>query len=227
MRVSKAHVPVDWPNIETILLDMDGTVLDLAFDNHFWLVLVPDAYGRHRGLPSEHARATIKARYDRVAGHLNWYCLDYWSAELGLDLRALKQSHRHLIGFLPGAVAFLERARAIGKRLVIVTNAHPDTLALKLRQTRLDTFVAAVVSSHGIGFAKEDPRFWPALAERLDYDVASSLLIEDSVPVAQTAAAQGVRTLLIRWPDSTQARRELDPAGAIDGLGDLIATMPS
>lgn len=218
-------MPIDWRNIETILLDMDGTVLDLAFDNHFWLVVVPAAYGECRGLSSADALATIEAWYARVAGHLNWYCLDYWSDELDLDLRALKRAHRHLIGYLPGAVAFLERARTIGKRLALVTNAHPDTLELKLRQTRLDKFVSDVVSSHRIGFAKEDARFWPALAGRLDYDVASSLLIEDSTAVAQTAAAQGFRTLLIRRPDSSQARRELETPAAIDGLSDLIATL--
>jgi putative hydrolase of the HAD superfamily len=207
---------------------MDGTVLDLAFDNHFWLVVVPNAYGASHGLPLDQARSVVKERYDRVAGHLNWYCLDYWTAELGLDIRALKQTQRHLIGYLPGAVEFLERARASGKRLAIVTNAHPDTLSLKLHQTRLDKFVGAIVSSHRLGFAKEDPRFWPQLASRLGYDADSSLLIEDSAAVVRTASAQGIKTLMIRCPDSQQPRRDLvtlDSVAAIDGLGDLTTML--
>ena len=204
---------------------MDGTVLDLAFDNHFWLVVVPDAYGAKRGLSGQQARCELEARYDRVAGQLSWYCLDYWSDELELDIRGLKRAHRHLIGYLPGALAFLRQARALGKRLVIVTNAHPAALEVKLSQTRLDAFVSTIISSHRCGFAKENPRFWSSLAGHLEYAPASSLLIEDSAAVVSTAAAHGLRTLMVRRPDSRQARRELDTSAAIDGLGDLVATM--
>ena len=204
---------------------MDGTVLDLAFDNHFWLGVVPTAYGERRGLSGERAWSELKPRFDRVAGQLDWYCIDYWSAELGLDLRALKHAHRHLIGYLPGAVGFLERARSTGRRLVIVTNAHPDVLEIKLRQTRLDRFVDAIVSSHRIGVAKEDPRFWPNLAAHVDYAQGSSVLIDDSVAVVGTASAQGIESVLIRRPDSQQARREVGARAAIDGLGDLIDTL--
>lgn len=219
---------VDWRNVETILLDMDGTVLDLAFDNHFWLGVVPSAYGERHGLSTQHAWSIVKERYDRVAGHLNWYCLDYWTTELGLDIRALKEAHRHLIGYLPGAVGFLERARALGKRLALVTNAHPDALSLKLRQTRLDKLVGPIVSSHRLGFAKEDARFWPQLASQLSYDIRSSLLIEDSAAVLRAGSAHGLKTLIIRCPDTQRPRRDLDALdrfAAIDGLAELMTTM--
>ena len=31
---------IDWTQLDTILLDMDGTLLDLEFDNHFWGTVV-------------------------------------------------------------------------------------------------------------------------------------------------------------------------------------------
>ena len=31
----------DWSCIEVVCLDMDGTVLDLHFDNLFWLEVLP------------------------------------------------------------------------------------------------------------------------------------------------------------------------------------------
>ena len=34
---------LDWTSIDTVLLDMDGTLLDLRFDNWFWQEHVPDA----------------------------------------------------------------------------------------------------------------------------------------------------------------------------------------
>ncbi|KEP73664.1 nucleotidase, partial [Microbacterium sp. SUBG005] len=35
------HLNIDWQAVDTVLLDMDGTLLDLAFDNYFWQKLVP------------------------------------------------------------------------------------------------------------------------------------------------------------------------------------------
>lgn len=32
---------IAWKEIDTVLLDMDGTLLDLNFDNHFWKEFVP------------------------------------------------------------------------------------------------------------------------------------------------------------------------------------------
>ena len=42
--------PLPWPEIHTVLLDMDGTLLDLRFDNHFWRELVPERYAERHGL---------------------------------------------------------------------------------------------------------------------------------------------------------------------------------
>ena len=36
-----AQAIIDWTRIDTILLDMDGTLLDLGFDNFFWREHVP------------------------------------------------------------------------------------------------------------------------------------------------------------------------------------------
>jgi putative hydrolase of the HAD superfamily len=36
--------------IDTVLLDMDGTILDLKFDSHFWRELVPTKYAAANAL---------------------------------------------------------------------------------------------------------------------------------------------------------------------------------
>ena len=35
---------IDWDDIDTVLLDMDGTLLDLHFDNFFWMHYMPRRY---------------------------------------------------------------------------------------------------------------------------------------------------------------------------------------
>ena len=127
-----------WQEIETVLLDMDGTLIDLHFDNYFWQRLVPERWGASRGLSLEAARQQLAPVFAAVAGTLNWYCLDYWREQLGLDILALKREIADKIRWRADVRPFLEAVRASGRRLYLFTNAHPDSLALKLEHTALD-----------------------------------------------------------------------------------------
>lgn len=71
------HLDIDWQQVDTVLLDMDGTLLDLAFDNYFWQTLVPETYGEQQGISPAEAQAFIRSQYSAVQHTLNWYCLDY------------------------------------------------------------------------------------------------------------------------------------------------------
>jgi putative hydrolase of the HAD superfamily len=214
--------PIRWKQIDTLLLDMDGTLLDLAFDNFFWLELVPTYYGKLRGLSDEVALAEIEARYAQVRGSLKWYCVDHWTQELGLNISELKHEMRHMIGYLPGVVQFLRVARLSKRRLVIVTNAHPETLAVKLRQTHLDRFVDDIVSSHETGHAKEAPEFWPLLERKLAFKPGNTVFFDDSEPVIEAALAYGLpHAVKIRRPDTQQPSRDSTTELAVDSLAEL------
>jgi putative hydrolase of the HAD superfamily len=214
---------VDWERIDTVLVDMDGTLLDLAFDNFFWLEVVPQRYANLRGLSLDESRRQLEPRFDAVAGTLPWYCLDHWTRELGFDVKALKHTHRHRIGYLPGAPEFLSSVRLRGKRLQIVTNAHRDTFAVKAEQTGIDKLVDSVVCSHDLAAPKESAEFWHELERRERFDSARTLLIEDSLAVLAAARAHGLdQTLAIRRPDSRLPARVIDGYVAIDGVVDQV-----
>jgi FMN phosphatase YigB (HAD superfamily) len=120
---------IEWSQIDTVFLDMDGTLLDLYFDNHFWREHMPRRYAEYHGLDEAVARSHLDAHYDRHAGTLNWYCVDFWSSELALDIVALKEEVVHLIAVRPDVPAFLQAVRASGRRVTMVTNAHPKASA--------------------------------------------------------------------------------------------------
>jgi len=215
------HLP--WPDIDTVLLDMDGTLLDLHFDNHFWLRHVPDAIARRDGVSSESALEALRERYRRVQGSLQWYCVDHWSAELGLPISELKEEVSHFIRIHPFAFDFLVAARQAHKRLIVVTNAHVASLALKLRRTSLGSYLDDIVVSHDLGLPKEALGFWLRLHSLIPFDPARTLLVDDSLPVLRSAKAYGVAYLLaVSEPDSRQAPRATGEFAAIRNFSEIL-----
>jgi HAD superfamily hydrolase (TIGR01509 family) len=220
---SPAAPAPDWDAVTTVCLDMDGTVLDLRFDNLFWLDVLPRRWGEKHGVPAEQAIPQLHARFDAKRGTLDWYCIDHWSEELDFDIAALKAEMHEHIRYLPGAIEFLDAVRVRGKRLLLTTNAHPVSLGVKNRATGLARHFDELVSSHEFGIPKEEPEFWGRLAQSHGVDPAATLFVDDSVAVLRAARAAGVgQVYQVLWPDSTQPPRAALPGfAAIRGLGDL------
>jgi putative hydrolase of the HAD superfamily len=217
---------IDWTQIDTVFLDMDGTLLDLHFDNHFWLEHVPRRYAEARGLEIEAARKQLLSRYKDIEGTLEWYCIDHWSRELGLDIALLKEEVDHLIAVHPHVVDFLDRLRELGKRTVLVTNAHQKSLALKLDRTRLRGYLDAVVCSHDFGLPKEDPAFWDRLNQAEPFTRERTLFVDDSPSVLASARRHGIRWLLrVLRPDSKGEVREAEGYDAIHDFSELLGGM--
>ena len=218
------HAP-DWSAVRTVCLDMDGTVLDLHFDNLFWLDALPRRWGERHGVPVERAIPELRARVDARRGTLEWYCIDHWSAELDFDIAALKFEMREHIRYLPGALEFLDRVCALDKRLLLTTNAHPISLGVKNRVAGLERHFDELVSSHEFGVPKEQAQFWERLARSHDVDPASTLFVDDSAAVLEAARRAGVGQIYqVLLPDSTQPLRSPLPGFAsIRGLGNLVA----
>jgi 5'-nucleotidase len=199
---------LDWDGIDTVLLDMDGTLLDLRFDNYFWLELVPRKYGETRGMSLAAAQAELAPRFAAFHGRLQWYCTDHWSRELNLDIAALKYGAREHIGWLPGAQDFLRTIKHQAKHLLLVTNAHHDSLAIKHAHTGLGQYFDALISSHRYGWPKEHVNFWTTLQSEHAFAPERTLFIDDSLPVLRAAQAYGIaHVIAVTHPDSTQAVR--------------------
>jgi 5'-nucleotidase len=215
--------PSDWERIETVLLDLDGTLLDLAFDNFFWRTRVPQAWAQARNLSPEQASQQLQPRFRAREGTLEWYCVDYWSRELELDIAALKHLDAHQIRWLPGAREFLGRVRALGKRLVLLTNAHPTTLAIKDARTQVISHFDAGFSSHAFGAPKEQAQFWRELAKVERFDPQRSLFVDDSLPVLRAAREAGISLIYaVQRPDSSSPARLQSEFPAVDAVADLL-----
>ena len=202
---AKERPQLPWETIDTVLLDMDGTLLDKHFDDYFWEQYVPEHYSLLHDIPVEEARAQLRARYHAVRDTLDWSDLNYWSRELGLDLQELKLRINHLIGVHPYVVEFLEYCLKLRKKLYLVTNAHPCSLAIKLEKTSIGAWFDRIVCADELGLAKEEPPFWGRLEQLLGFTRERTLLIDDSEQVLLAARSYGIGHLLfVARPSSRQ-----------------------
>lgn len=214
---------INWNDIDRVLLDMDGTLLDLHFDNYFWLEYMPIKYAEYHAMPLEHAHRSLTELYDANQGSLNWYCLDFWTETLGMDVVAFKHEVDHLIRVRPCVLEFLDAVRATGRRAVMVTNAHLKSLQLKMDRTRLDHHLDRMVSSHSLGLAKEETGFWERLSEVEEFDPQRTLFVDDSLAVLDTAREFGIQHLLaVTRPDSRKPAKDVGNYQAIDGFNQIM-----
>jgi putative hydrolase of the HAD superfamily len=214
---------IDWSAIDTVLLDMDGTLLDLHYDNAFWFDHLPRTWGARRGLDVHAARDVIHQQAERRRGTLDFYCMAYWSELLDLDVAALNAELAHLIGLRPQVPEFLDWLRAAGKRRVLVTNSHRSGLDFKLAQTRLDAWLDEIVCAHDLAAPKEDPAFWPRLQEQIGFDPARTLLVDDNAHVLRAARDYGiVHVLAVAQPDSRLQPQALPDLQMLDSFLQLL-----
>ncbi len=216
-----------WDLIDTVLLDLDGTLLDLAFDNYFWREVVPAAYAASHSLTVEQARAALLPRFRAIEGTLSWYCIEHWSRELELDVVTMKRAAAGRVAWLPGAREFLRSVRAAGKRLVLLTNSHPKTLEIKDERTGVTAFLDAAFSSHEFGAPKESAAFWAAIRAVEPFESARTMFVDDSPPVLRAAREAGVRWVYgVRLPSSAVSGWASEPRDhgvfpAVDSIGQL------
>lgn len=194
---------LEWSEIDTVFLDMDGTLLDLHFDNFFWLSHLPDYYATQFPENQDQARRELQHQIMSRRGTLPWYCTDFWSDHLGLDIIALKGQISHLIKQRPYSIDFLQALANDGKTRVLLTNAHRDGVDLKFSVTGIDAELDRVISSHDFGHAKESQLFWQALQSIMPFDKNRVLFVDDSESVLSAARDYGIKHLLrIAKPDS-------------------------
>jgi len=199
---------MNWDTITTVLLDMDGTLLDRAFDDHFYLEALPERYAAVNRLSVEAARERLFSLYRAVEGELDWTDLDYWTRTLGLDVPAIKNSLRHRIAPHPDSLVFLGFLRARKMPVHLVTNAHPKTLALKMAQTGLDKHLDRLVTAFDVGCLKSRAAYWVKSEAILGFDPAATLYVDDDEAALVAAERHGIKHLYHRAKSSSAAPRQ-------------------
>ena len=218
-------ISLNWSEIDSVFLDMDGTLLDLHFDNHFWLEHIPLRYAEKNNLTKQQALDKLIPLFKSREGSIDWYCVDYWTHELDLDIALLKEEIKHLIQVHPFVIEFLNNLAKAGKRRVLVTNAHQKSLDLKMKNTPLSGLLDKIICAHELGLAKEEANFWEKLRDLENYDPQRTLLIDDNLSALGSAQKYGIKHLLAIYKPDTQA--DIKDVGSFQAIHSFEEIMPA
>ena len=185
-------------DIEYVLLDMDGTLLDKYFDDYFWEHLVPEKYAEIHNITFGRAKEELMKKYKVHEGTLNWTDLDFWSNQLKIDIPAMKEQIKHLIEVHPHVENFLRMLGKEKKKVFLVTNAHYKSIDLKFKKTLIGKYFDAVLTSFDAGYPKEDIKFWEAAEKRLGFDKGKTLFIDDTEEILKAAKKFGIKYILYK-----------------------------
>ena len=194
-------------DIDFVLLDMDGTLLDKYFDDYFWEHLLPEKYAEKKKITFGTAKKELLAKYKAHEGTLNWTDIDFWSRSVDLDIPALKEQIKHLIEVHPHVEDFLKMLKHRKKKVFLVTNAHYKVLDIKMKKTEIGKYFDATVTSFEIGYPKEMIEFWEKAAKQLCFEREKTLFIDDTKAVLKTAKEFGIRHILYKSYASSRAEK--------------------
>jgi len=197
------HV-LNWSEIDDVLLDMDGTLLDRHFDNFFFEEELPRRYAALHSLTFEDSRDTLMAMYRSVEGELAWTDLHYWTQRVGIDVVALHRELDHMIGFLPGAEAFLHDLQRRRKRITIVTNAHRAGVEVKTAKTGLDRRVDRIIDAFEVGYLKMRTEYWPTCQRLVGFEPKRALYVDDDENCLFAAQRFGIAHIIHSAKSSSQ-----------------------
>jgi HAD superfamily hydrolase (TIGR01509 family) len=181
-----------WNLVTHVLVDLDGTLLDRDFDDRFWERTVPVEYARKHGLSFEKAYHEVMAAYKREEGSLNWFDIDFWSRQFDLNILEIKVREGHGINALPGAYEFLEFTKKKQKSVHLVTDAHPQTVAVKMEYVPLRGYFDSILSSFDVGYTKGDVPFWQAAQRLIGFEPTTTLFIDDRLTALSSARRFGI-----------------------------------
>ena len=208
-----------WNSIETFFLDMDGTILDLSYDNYFWHQHIPHVYAQKNNISFEKAKFEFEEKYKKKKNTIQWYSLNFWSNELDINLNNELIKTKHKIRVFPGVINFLDQLKKRRIEVILLTNCPRKMLNVKLTQTKLWGYFSAIISSEDFGYAKETNEFWQFLEKKITYDKDKTIFIDDNQCVLEYSCKNGLKNIIsINYPDSDKKKQEIKEYQSLDSI---------
>ena len=105
----------------------------------------------------------------------------------------------------------------------MVTNAHHDSLNLKMDKTGLADKFDKLITVHEFHTPKEDIACWDEVQKIHPFDRSRTLLVDDNLNVLKSAERYGIANLLaVYQPDTRLPKKDVEHFQAIHSFEDIL-----
>ena len=206
-----------------ILSDLDGVILDLAYDIKFWELWLPEQVANQTNKSIEETKAEIKAEIDIQRGTLNFYDLNYWDDLLNVDCMQIFIEKKERCSYLEGSYEALQRLSTLKNPKYILTNGDPRIQDYKAETQNFLEFFDSIFYSMHVGYPKESKEFWALARHNLNLDFEDTIFIDDDFKVVTAAAKAGIKQ--VAWITPGKNRILQNRVETFASLSDLVSTI--
>ncbi|MFL2724630.1 MAG: HAD family hydrolase [Gammaproteobacteria bacterium] len=206
-----------------ILSDLDGVILDLAYDIKFWELWLPEQVANQTNKSIEETKAEIKAEIDIQRGTLNFYDLNYWDDLLNVDCMQIFKEKTERCSYLRGSYEALQRLSTLKNPKYVLTNGDPRIQDYKAETQNFLEFFDSIFYSMHVGYPKESKEFWALARHNLNLDFEDTIFIDDDFKVVTAAAKAGIKQ--VAWITPGKNRILQNRVETFASLSDLVSTI--
>jgi pyrophosphatase PpaX len=206
-------------NIDTILFDLDGTLVDtneliISSFLHTLGKYYPDKYKREDVLPF-----MGPSLYDTFSG------IDPERAEeMILEYRTYNhENHDRLVKEFKGVNETVKRLKEDGFKIAIVSTKILDTVIKGLKLTKLDPYFDVIVALDHVKKPKPDPEAIYVALKQLDSTPKKAIMVGDNYHDVLAGKNAGTKTAGVAWSmKGKDFLAKYDPDYILDEMSDLL-----
>ena len=178
-----------------LIFDMDGTLID---SNGIWRQ-VDEAFLAKLGYPytREYYEGVAHTIFPMAAKFTKAYChLEESEEEIMAEwMQMAGDAYAVRVPIKPGVRAYLDRCRAAGERMIVLTSSVPEHCRTALTHLDLMKYFEGVTLAHDLGLEKKDPALWRAAAEHYGVAPEDCTVFDDSLSACKGARAAKMRVV--------------------------------